>query len=258
MHALHALPSRRRSLALLGGCALWPAQGLAADARRYGVISLVGDELVLVYAASITGTNLDRNVHRTVADAAGTLDKMALAATGRALEGRPAGAQAVLLGVPPSPLHQAPDKLFVGDSITLPGSLVDALEQAQATHVVLLTKHRSPARIALVDSRIGVGVLRGLGYYIDREIGIRMIESGRSGSGLLAAYVYLRLTLADARTGTVLRQRLVTATRTYPVAASETAVDPWQVLTAQQKMDGLRELLESQLAEELPALVAVG
>ena len=248
-------PSRRHSLVLLGACALAPAGAGAADARRCAVISLLGDEMVLVYAGAVTGSNLDRNVRRALADSSGSLDKIALAATGKAIEAHDPGARAVLLDVPPSPLHQTPQKLFDGNSITLPGSLVDALEQAQATQVVLLTKHRGPASIALANSKIGVGVLSGLGYYVDRVTDIRMLDSGHTGTGLLAAYVYLRLTLADARTGSVLRQRLVTATRAYPVAASEKAVDPWEVLTAQQKIAGLRGLLESQLAAEVPGLM---
>ena len=254
--ALHRPPTRRQSLSLLSACALAPAWARAAEPRRCAVVSLLGDEMVLVYAAPVTGTSLDRNGRRTLADTTGSLDKIALAATGKAIETYEAGARAVLLTVPPSPLHQTPETLFDGSSITLPGSLVNALDQAQATHVVLLTKHRGPASIALADSKIGVGALRGLGYYIDRVTGIRMVESGHTGTGLLAAYVYMRLTLADARTGAVLRQRLVAATRAYPVASSERAVDPWEVLTAQQKVAGLRGLLESRLAEEIPALMA--
>jgi hypothetical protein len=251
-----SLPTRRQGLALLAAGTLAPGCLLAAPERRYAVISLVGDEIVLVYATAVTGSHLDRNRHRVLPDAAGSFDKFALAATGKAIEGRDPQAKVSLLSVGPSPLHGNPEPLFDGQNIALPDALVAALEQAQATHVVLLTKFRNPASIALAHTHIGVGALRGLGYYVDRTTHLRMVESGATGQGLLAAYAYLRLSLADARTGAVLRQRLLSATRVYPVAAQESAIDPWELLTAQQKVERLRGLLERQLALEIPALIA--
>jgi hypothetical protein len=102
----------------------------------------------------------------------------------------------------------------------------------------------------------GVGHLQGLGYYVDRNIGIRTVEAGNTGEGMLVAYAYLQLTLADAKTGQVLRRQPVRATQVYAVASKPEISDPWDMLGARQKAEHLRRLLEKQLAREIPALVA--
>ncbi len=227
----------------------------AQTARRYAVVSLVGDKLTVVYAGPVTGTLLDPNRQRVVLDAKGVMDQIALSAVGQALEagGR---AKAILLAVAPSPLHEQAERLVDDKSVALPGSLVDALEQSRATHLVMITKHRADTSIPLLDGRLGGGKLRGLGYYVDTRTELRVVESGATGRGLLAPYVYLQLTLADARTGAVLNHRLCAAARAFPVAASPTFVDPWDVLSTEEKIARLRSLLESELAREIPLLVA--
>jgi hypothetical protein len=227
----------------------------AQGARRHAVVSLVGDRLVLVYAGPVTGTSLDSNRQRVVLDPMGAMDHFALAAVGKALE-TAGSANAALLGVAPSPLHEQPDRLVDGKNVTLPGSVVDALEQSRATHLVMVTKQRADASIPLLDTRLGVGKLRGLGYYIDMNAELRVVETGDTGRGMLAPYAYLKLTLADARTGAVLNQRSCTAARAYAVAGSKTAFDPWDVLSAADKIARLRSLLESELAREVPLLLA--
>lgn len=248
--------TRRHSLLALCAAAFGAGPARAADARRYAVISLLGDQITLVYAAAVTGSNLDRNRHRELPDSTGSLDSAALAATGRAIEQAQGGAQVSLLSVPPSPAHQQGERFVQGAEISLPDGLVNALDKAAATHVVLLTKLRAPAHIKLRDSAVGVGQLQGLGYYVDRNIGIRTVEAGNTGDGMLVAYAYVQLTLADARTGQVLRRQVVRATQVHPVAARPEISDPWDLLDAPQKAELLRRLLEQQLAREIPTLIA--
>lgn len=252
--------TRRLGLQWLGACVLgsagMPARTRAAEPRQLAVISLVGDELVLVYATVQTGSNTHSNRQRSLPDATGSFDKIVLAAVGKAIERAEPGARPALLGVGPSALHQQPERLFDGGAIALPDGLVDAIDKARATHVLLVTKHRAPTRIALEDTQVGVGSLRGLGYYIDRTTHLRMVESGQTGTGMLVPYAYLQLTLADARSGAVLRQRKLTATRPYAVAADTQATDPWSLLTATEKVERLRRLLDQQLATEIPAFIA--
>lgn len=248
--------TRRHSLFALCAAAFGAGPARAADGRRYAVISLLGDQITLVYAAAVTGSNLDRNRHRELPDSTGSLDSAALAATGRAIEQAQRGAQVNLLAVPPSPAHQQGERFVQGNEISLPDDLVNALDKAGATHVVLLTKLRAPAHIKLRDSAVGVGQLQGLGYYVDRNIGIRTVEAGNTGDGMLVAYAYVQLTLADAKTGQVLRRQVVRATQVHPVAARPEISDPWELLDAPQKAQRLRRLLEQQLAREIPTLIA--
>jgi hypothetical protein len=251
--------ARRRYLqaaaaaACIAGPAIAPVR--AQGRRRYAVVSLVGDRLVVVYAGPVTGTLLDPNRQRVVLDAKGAMDQFALAAVGKALE---AGgeASATLLAVPPSPLHEQAERLIDGPSVSLPGSIVDALEQSRATHLVMVTKHRADASIPLLNSHKGTGKLHGLGYYVDLYTNLRIVETGATGRGMLAPYAYLKLTLADARTGQVLNQRLCAAARPYAVAAHPTQFDPWDLLSTEEKVARLRDLLERELAREIPLLVA--
>ena len=252
----NTLLTRRHSLVALCATAAGARAARAAEARRYAVISLVGDQITLVYAAAVTGSNLDRNRRRELPDATGSLDRAALAATGRAIESAQPGSQVNLLAVPPSAAHLQGERLVEGSEIALPDSLVTALDKAGATHVVLLTKLRAPAHIELAHSAVGVGHLQGLGYYVDRNIGIRTVEAGNTGEGMLVAYAYLQLTLADAKAGQVLRRQLVRATQVHAVASRPEISDPWDLLDARQKAEHLRRLLEKQLAREIPALVA--
>lgn len=249
-------PTRRRCLIGLGGLVLGARAARAADAQRYAVISLLGDRITLVYAAAVTGSHLDRNRRRELPDATGSFDTAALAATERAIARTGGGAQVSLLALPPSPAHQQGEAFVEGPAISLPSSLVDALDKTAATRVLLLTKLRAPAHIRLRDVAVGVGQLQGLGYYVDRSIDIRSVQTGNTGEGMLVAYAYLQLTLADAQNGQVLRRRAVRATQVYPVAARPEVSDPWDLLDAPQKAERLRRLLEQQLALEVPLLVA--
>lgn len=247
--------TRRHALAALAGA--WGASTGAATAQRYAVISLVGDEIELVYANMQTGGTLDRNIRKPLADSEGSFDKIALLAIGQAIERQQPGAQVSLLGLPPSSLHREPERMLGGgNTLALPGSLVDAVDNAKATRIVLLSKQRSETRIELYSDTIGAGYLRGLGYYIDPHTRLVLRDSGVSDAGLLAPFAYVRLTLADARDGRILAHRKITASRVYPVAASAVAIDPWDVLTGEQKVERLRALLQSTLAEETGVLLA--
>ncbi len=254
-----AAASRRRLLALAAAPLALAWRGGHAQtppARRYAVVSLIGDEIVLVYAAATTGSHLDRNRQHALPDAAGSFDRYALAAAVRAIERHELGATVTALQMGASALYQRPEAMFDGAQLALPDALVTALEQAQATHVVLLSKHRGPASIGLADTRAGVGALRGLGYYIDRSIALRTVEQGLTGIGMLVPYAYVQLTLAEVRSGAILNQRSIAATRVHSVAANPAAIDPWELLNATEKVERLKRLLENRLAQEIPALLS--
>jgi hypothetical protein len=249
---------RRAGLGLIGAALAGPVLAQMATGRRIAVISLLGDELNFVYAGQATGSSLDRNTRRSFNDTAGSFDNFALAAAAKTIAAHLPGAVALPLGLAPSPLHQRGDKLVEGGTIGLPGALITALEQTRATQVLLMTKRRAPATVELARQLTGIGFLAGLGYYIDPSINLRTIETGHSGTGMLVPYCYVQLTLADVRTGQVLGTRNVGATRVYSVAARADVSDPWDTLTAEEKVGHLRGLLETTLAKELPPLLDKG
>lgn len=252
-----------RRQVLRGGAAAavlaWPALGVrAAEPRQFAVVSLIGNELVFVYSTLVTGSSMDRNAHQALPDPAGTFDKLALAAMDKAIERAEPGAKVSVIGVGPSALHDQSERLFDGSAVALPDALVTEIERSGASHLLLLTKHRAEARLALAHSHIGMGMLSGVGYYIDRQKALRVISTGQTGQGLLAPYVHARLTLAEARSGRVLRQANIAASRVYSVAAQPAAVQPWEVMTETEKVTRLRALLETQLAQAVPQVLAAG
>ena len=251
--------TRRQALGGIGAaCATaGPVTARAQGNRHYAVISLLGDEIEVVYGNPEVGSNLDRNVRKPMPDANAAFDKIALVEIEETIKRRQAGARVSLLGLPPSRLHREPELLFDARSIALPGSLVDAVVQAQATHVLLLTKVRGKTKVPMVHGDIGYGTLWGLGYYVDNLTRVMVADGGQTARGMLAPFAYVRLTLAEARTGAIVGQRTVNTARPHPVAVSTTgSADPWEALGPQQKFDALQALLRTELRREVTELIA--
>jgi hypothetical protein len=244
-------------MALLGGLGL-AVQPAHAQARRYAALSLLADQFDVVSARESTGSHFDRNRRRSFEAGAGTFDRLALQAVQRALQKTEPAAQLTMLSLPTtSRLYQEPERIFDGKSVVLPGAVVDALDAAKATHLLLLTKVRADVRIPLVDGDTGYGTVRGLGFYVDGNTRFTLRNTGETSAGVLAPFAYMRLSLVDVATGDVVRDQLVRSMRPYFVAGVS-VVDPWDVLDAEQKVDALKRLLENELAKAVPTLVAGG
>ena len=247
--------NRRHALALAASAALWPACVLA-DARRYAVLSLLSDKFDVVNARPGVGSNLDQNRRQTFTDPGGLFDRYAAGAVERAIHGIDASAAVTMLTLPTtSRLFDQPDRIFDGKTIALPGSVVDALIAAKASRLVLLTKHRGETRLPLVSGETGTGSVRGLGFYVDVDLHITLRETGESSYGVLAPFVYLRLSLIDVESGEIVRERLVRAMATYFPAGKPGVVHPWDRLSAEQKVDALKRLLEQELGSAVPVLL---
>ena len=127
----------RLALLLLAFASLAQAQD-----RKYAVLSLIGDQLLIVERE--TSTEL-------------------FAAQARMLE------------------EDAPVKSF------LP-TLRPVLEKAGATHVVLVTKLRQEARLRILDGTIGAGKIEGVGFYIDKGVRMRNVDTGEMSQGYVAPF----------------------------------------------------------------------
>lgn len=251
-------PNRRRALALVGAAALWPTLA-RADAHGYAVLSLLADKFDVVNARPEVGSHVDRNRRQTFEDPAGAFDRYAAGAVERAIRSVDALAKVTMLTLPTtSRLYEQPDRIFDGKTIALPGTVVDALIAAKASRLVLLTKHRGETRVPLVDGATGTGTVRGLGFYVDTDLHITVRDTGESSYGVLAPFAYLRLSLVDVESGEVVRERLVRAMATYFPAGKPGVIHPWDVLSAEQKVDALKQLLERELERAVPPLLQDG
>ncbi len=219
--------------------------GIGAQVRRYAALSLVGNKVEVVFAQPGVGSRLDRNEFRGLDDAEGTLDRFVLKAVDEALRGiDPGGEPPSMLSLRGSSLYDSPERLFQGRQLALPGALVDAIEASKASHLIVLTKLRDEPRVPLRNQNVGKGTVRGLGFYIDNSIDLVNTETGNRGRGLLAPFVYVRLTLVDVSTGEAVREELVREMETHSVAGEPSAMRAWEVLSAEQKVERLQRLIE--------------
>lgn len=245
--------ARRALLTAAGGVIAFAAR--AQQGRRYLVVSLVGDRLAIIGAQVTVGSNLDRNLRSSISDAQGAFDRFALAAASDAISRAEPSATVSLLSLPASRLHDEPERLFQRDGVALPGPVVDVIEKQGITHVVLLTKYSAEARFMLYQRSIGIGKLKGVGFYIDPETRLSDVATGRDGDGFLGPFVYVCASLVDVSTGAVTREELIRASEVLPTYSSPSAVRPWDVLSPEQKIERLKGMLETELRKALPGLI---
>jgi hypothetical protein len=248
-------PSRRTCLtvaamALAGSLAAQPSP------RRYVVASFVGDKLDIVGAAMQTGSRLDNNSRKDVRDSEAALDKVVLAAVADAIERADRGAPVSLLSVPPSRLHDNPESMLQADGVALPGAVVDVIDKQKATHVLLVTKLGGDAAFAVQNTTIGSGKVRGLGFYVDAQRPIKDVDTGRTSRGFLGPFAYVRLSLVDAATGKVMREKLVRGSEMVLSTSADQAASPWLALSAHEKVDRLSALVRREVGTAAESLIA--
>jgi hypothetical protein len=249
--------SRREVLAGAVGLA---AVGLArAQSRRWAALSLVGDKIEIVGARAEIGSRNNQNRRRWADDAENTMDRYVLQAVERAVRARDRDATVAMLALPGSALYNQPDRAFDGRQVALPGKVVDALIDGRASHLLLLTKMRGAARVPLYDTTTGVGSVQGIGFYVDPDLRLIMrsegATAGHTADGVLAPFVYVRLSLVDVQSGEVVREELVREMRSYATASNPKASNPWDVLSAEEKVDVLRKMIDQSVGEATAKLV---
>ena len=247
------LPSRREML----GCAvaLFAAGPAVAQSRRWAALSLVGNKIEIVGARAEIGSRLSQNRRRRFDDAEGTLDRYVLQAVERAMRAQDRNASLAMLALPGSVLYDQPERAFDGRQVALPGNVVDALIATRASHMILLTKVRDSAKVPLYDTSIGVGTVQGIGFYIDDDIRLKVRETGNSADGLLAPFVYVRVSVVDVQSGEVVREEVVREMRTYSTAQNPNAAGPWDVLSAEEKIAALHKLIDRSVGEATDRLL---
>ncbi len=235
-------------------CATFFAASVAhAAPERWAALSLLGDRINYVTARMQTGTNVSPNLVQPVPMQEGVLDRLALRALNDAqVAGVP---EVVLLGLRDPKMYALQDKLFAAEGQPMLDGLRKALSNSGVTHVLLLAKMRADARFPVGDGYIGIGSVEGLGFYVDRSTAVRRNETGVSDTGFLAPFAYYRLVLFDLGAGKVVAEEMVRTSAAHALASTG-QVDPWQVLSAEQKVDELERLLKEGTGPALAKIVA--
>ncbi len=250
---------RRLFASICCGVLLAAAGGAAGQSnpRSYAVVSLIGDKLDVVTYRIATGSHVDQNLHQAVPVTDWVFDKTALLAADEALRRNDKGARVQMFAVNTPELFDNQARFFDGTRVTLPAQLSAAFDKAGATHLLLLTKLRGDARLNSVDGTLGSGRIEGVGYYIDREMEMQRTPSGEVGRGFLAPFAYIKVSLIDLKTSTVLREQAVRASFTISPTASDASVHPWDVLSADEKVKRLRNMLHDEVTRATSELAMI-
>jgi hypothetical protein len=226
------------------------------EARVVGIVSLVADFLTVTGFESSTGSQLaSSNPNERIELRDDALERAVLRAGLRAVGEAKAG-KAVPLLINDGAVYDAQDRMVSGEQARIPASLLATLQAQQATHLLLVTKHRAEARMKTGVVEVGTGRVQGLGFYVDRVTPLTRLETGESSVGYLAPHVYVRLSLIDLRDSKVLRTRTVTASWVYTASSKDRGADPWDVLDSAGKMKALGELISNGCAPALRELLA--
>lgn len=233
--------------------ALCTASVAHAAAERWAALSLLGDRINFVTARMQTGTNTNPNLVKAVPLQDAVLDRLALRTV---MDAKVAGVpDIVALGLRDAAIYALQDRLFAPEGQASLASLRKALEPSAVTHVLLLAKMRADARFPIGDGYIGIGSVEGLGFYVDRSTSVRRTETGVSDNGYLAPFAYYRLVLFDLAAGRIVAEETVRASSAHALASTG-EVDPWNVLSAEQKVDELERLMQNGMGAALGRLVA--
>jgi hypothetical protein len=249
--------TRRGIVAALACAGMFGTAGAFAQSQRsYAVLSLMADKITVVTRQAPTGSHLDRNLRQELPMPDDTFDAAAVNAVNEAIKRIEPKATTALYSTRDPKLFALQEKLIDGDlpSDALAQSLKDLLAQSKATHLVLVTKHRADAAMHLADGSFGDGKLVGAGFYVDPTIELTNTKSGEHSTGLFAPYAYLKLTLIDAASLHAVRQRATTTSHVF--APGQSAKLPWALLSATQKVDALREVIEHAVDDAVPGLLA--
>jgi hypothetical protein len=246
---------------LLCLCWLGTADAQTRAAPTYAVMSLVGDNLpLIIYTGTDTGPGIkvqqkgyfDNPIKSNIFDAM-TLNVMAEGV--RKL--RPDAATDVLQ-TRNTTLLRMQDRIFDAGSDAaqkVRNSLKTLLADQKATQLILLTKHRDEVELPLASGAAGVGVLEGLGFYVDNTVRLRN-ASGNVGFGVIGAYAFMTLRLVDAKTMNVIREIPLTTYRALPRTSEHPEDQTWEKLTDRQKADFIQDLVTDPLSTAMPKLLA--
>ena len=229
----------------------------AAGAKRYAVLSLVGDRMLIVQREMSTGSRLDRNERQFVGIPDQALDNSMLLAIDGAIRRRDPGATPILLAPRDPALYAAAQRELDGRGNTarIYEAAKPVLTGTNATHLVLVTKQRHQARLRLRDGMVGTGYLEGLGFYVDQGTLSRSIDTNEAERGFIAPFTYVTISLIEVASGRVLAEERVTASAPY-TTANNTIGNAWAALTAQQKAESLAQVMRTEAERVVPQLLA--
>ncbi|KQU75943.1 hypothetical protein ASE08_24130 [Rhizobacter sp. Root16D2] len=241
---------------LLAACAV----AMAAEAvppAGYAVVSLIGDKLSVVTHEAGTGTTIERNRTQALPVSGGVFDADAMTQAEAALKRLDAGARVSLYDLSSPAMFEQQDRFLDGGRLKFSPAVVAAMRKDGATHLLLVTKQLATARLQAGDhDSLGSGQLEGLGFYIDRAVGMINPDTGETGRGFFAPYFFARVSLIDLASLEVVKETRIKANFSRASTGVAQSPDAWDALTPKGKIDALKALIDEQVPKAVEALVA--
>jgi hypothetical protein len=230
----------------------------AALCQTFAAMSLVGYEMTVIQAGHSTGTSRDTNVHEALPMPDRAFDLAALRAVDQAMrKARPEAKVVLLAGRDPAWAAAAKQDLGVGSTEfdALTRGLAKAAEQAGAQQLIVVLPARLDLRMRVEQGTIGRGRGAGIGLYVDRDTPLRSADNREVANGFLGVFANFRVAVIEAPSGRVLADDTVSAGMAYSAARSKDG-DIMNVLSGQQKVQAIEQLLRTEIGRVLPPLLA--
>ena len=238
---------------------LAPLAASAQDSRKYAVLSLVGDKLLIVQREMTTGSRLDKNDRTVVELPDNSIDRAVTIAVDDALRRAHPGSQPVLLHSRRADLYEASyQSMDRRDGVARVYAAVKPIvEKTGATHLVLVTKHRHRAMLRLRDGHVGSGFLEGVGFYVDHGTMARGVDTNDAEAGFIAPFTYMMISLVDLKTGQIVsQQHVIGSNAAAPRPWERNVGNAWQRLNDQEKVARLTEVIREEASRAVPVVLA--
>jgi hypothetical protein len=241
------------ALCLSALCAA-PARAQAgATPAKVAMVSLIGDVLTVDTYRRRVGTGVDANRQEFFPVATPEFDDAALLSAQQTLATLLPGATIDALSQPAAGTDADPERLLADGRPDAGNTLVANLRQHGYTHLLVIAKHRAPARMQLANVAIGSGQVKGLGFYIDNNVAIRNAETNKRSRGFVAPYVSVRLALIDLAALDLQAERAIMASTSH---SNPDGFDPWGGMSASEKVGALNDLIREHVPRALREMVA--
>ncbi len=221
----------------------------AAHAQKYAVISLIGDRMQLAFARGVDGQPVDRIERRYVQFQDSTIGRAALLAANEQIKKLKPGSEPVLL--------QAFERSYF-DTSAGTAAIIEWIRQLvkdkNVTHVVLITKLTYGGVPALQKPYLGSADLEGVGFFVGREAPPQGLDPNSGGPGFLAPFAYFTVSIVELATGRTLREEKGLASDLIPATGTDSG-NPWDVLSGEQKVKKLTDMISREIASVVPKLL---
>jgi hypothetical protein len=231
----------------------------AAAPRKYAVLSLVGDSITVLTYTQAVGSHIAPLNRQQLDLNSIALDDYSSKAIAHFINKQEPEASVQSLLTTDAPLRKAQNAMFeeADKNAELRARMASVWQGSDATHIIVVTRHRSDLEVNFANTTQLVGKADGIGFYLDDRIEMTSNSRPDTVTGMIMPFAYLKLRLVDAKTLDVVREVKVRESRVLGAKEDgEATLYAWNVLTPKQKLDSLHTLLGRAMSKAIPSLLA--